>query len=130
MRSIPRVSHTALIAFGLFLVTIWLIYSFGHKNNNYDENNNTKIDLNNERVTTNRVPKYTDSELKLIEKAKKCFQFQPNKNLNIEFLDDIMESEKKPKPGQSIFFHVTSCATNGRVTLNARYCKLNYKFRI
>lgn len=119
MTSIPRVSHTTLIACGLFLVTIWIIYSFGYKNNNNDECS-SKSDFITETVTTERVPKYTESELKLIKKAKKCFQFQPNNNLDIELLDDIMESEKKPKPGQSIFFHVTSCATNGRVTLNAR----------
>lgn len=120
MTSIPRVSHTTLIACGLFLVTIWFIYSFSYKYTNNNDECNSKSDLNTESVSTERVPIHTDAELKLIEKAKKCFQFKPNKNLDIKLLDDIMESDKIPKPGQSIFFHVTSCATNGQVILNAR----------
>lgn len=120
MTSIPRVSHTTLIACGLFVVTIWFIYSFGYKYNNNNDVCNSKSDLITEIVSTERVPTHTSAELKLIEKAKKCFEFKPNKNLNITLLDDIMESEKKPKPGQSIFFHVTSCASNGQVTLHAR----------
>lgn len=50
--------------------------------------------------------------------AKKCFM---NNNLvwDVELLEDIMSSEKKPQPGKSIFFHETSCS-NGIVKLNAR----------
>lgn len=119
MTSIPRVSHTTLIACGSFLVAILFISSFGYRNNNSDECN-LKVDLITQTVATERVQKYNESEMNLIEKAKKCFQFKSIKNLDIELLDDIMESDKKPKPGQSIFFHVTTCATNGRITLNAR----------
>lgn len=118
MTSAPRVSHTTVIACGLFLLTISFICSFGYKNTNNNECI-PKMDLITERVTTERVPKYTESEIKLIEKAQKCYQFQ-SKNLDIQLLDNIMESETRPKPGQSIFFHVTSCATGGRVSLSAR----------
>lgn len=112
--------HIILIAYGSIYVTILFIFSFGHINNNSDECY-LQIDLITQTVTTERVPKYNESEMNLIERAKKCFQFKSNKNLDIKLLlDDIMESDKTPKPGQSIFFHVTTCATNGRVTLNAR----------
>lgn len=116
MTSISRVSHTKIIACGLLIVTIWFIFSVGHENAN---NFISKSEIITEKVVT--LSRYTESEMKVIEKAKKCFHFNiTNNNLNIQMLDDIMESEKRPKPGQSIFFHVTSCATNGRVTLNAR----------
>lgn len=54
----------------------------------------------------------------------KCFGL--NADLPVEsyqdivFLEDISHSAKKPQPGKSIFFHETSCARNGQITLNAR----------
>lgn len=50
--------------------------------------------------------------------AKKCFM---NNNLvwDVELLEDIMLSEKKPQLGKSVFFHETSCS-DGIVKLNAR----------
>lgn len=63
----------------------------------------------------------------------KCFDFKTPlaaDTQNIILLDDISHSEKKPQPGKSIFFHETSCARDGLITLNARYkCKL-YAIRI
>lgn len=38
---------------------------------------------------------------------------------DVELLEDIMSSEKKPQLGKSVFFHETSCS-NGIVKLNAR----------
>lgn len=60
-----------------------------------------------------------------IEKAKSCF-VPKNHSIysGIELLEDVLKSEKRPKPGKSIFFHETSCTEDGIVVLNARYFKL------
>lgn len=50
--------------------------------------------------------------------AKKCFQ-KNNLLWDIDLLEDIMESNRKPQLGKSIFFHETSCS-EGLVKLNAR----------
>lgn len=56
--------------------------------------------------------------------GKKCFRRNYNfanvGEVAITLLEDIMESEKKPTPGKTIFFHETSCSKNGLVRLNAR----------
>lgn len=60
-----------------------------------------------------------------IEQAKRCFVPKNNSIYDdIELLEDVLESEKRPKPGKSIFFHETSCTEDGIVVLNARYFKL------
>lgn len=41
-------------------------------------------------------------------------------NWNVDLLEDVMLSKKKPQFGKTIFFHETSCG-NGVVQLNARY---------
>lgn len=69
--------------------------------------------------TIETVTRYTDSELQRINGAKKCWQLQ-NNDTEIEFLEDILESDKQPELGKSIFFHITSCSTAGRVELLAR----------
>lgn len=52
---------------------------------------------------------------------KSCFINQLNSDDEpIQFLDDIMASKKKPQMGKTIFFHETSCASDGIVKLNAR----------
>lgn len=58
-------------------------------------------------------------ETKKIETTKKCFQSAPNSE-RLLLLPDILEHKRKPKPGKSIFFLVTTCSTDGSVTLNAR----------
>lgn len=51
--------------------------------------------------------------------AIKCFT--NNHDIwDVKLLEDVMESERKPRAGKSIFFHETSCS-NGIVKLNARY---------
>lgn len=61
-------------------------------------------------------------ELLRIKEAKRCFRSK-NKGIydNLQLLDDILEAEKRPEPGNAIFFHETSCIQNGVVLLNARY---------
>lgn len=54
---------------------------------------------------------------------QKCFTLSENHLPAIgaiNVLEDISESETKPKLGKSIFFHETSCGRNGIVRLNAR----------
>lgn len=51
--------------------------------------------------------------------GKKCFIINENLISDLKLLEDIMVSEKKPQPGNSVFFHETSCS-NGIVKLNAR----------
>lgn len=48
----------------------------------------------------------------------------------INLLEDISESETKPKLGKSIFFHETSCGRNGMVRLNARYARSPFCIRL
>lgn len=64
----------------------------------------------------------------------KCFSLNDESLLttyqDIIFLDDITYSVKKPTPGRSIFFHETSCARDGLITLNARYVSWVSKCRI
>lgn len=50
--------------------------------------------------------------------GRKCFM-KNDLVWDVELLEDIMTSEKKPQPGKSVFFHETSCS-NGIVKLNAR----------
>lgn len=55
---------------------------------------------------------------------KKCFRhkdiFDSETQGTIIYLEDVMESKRKPQSGKSIFFHETSCSTDGIVKLNAR----------
>lgn len=55
-----------------------------------------------------------------VSKAKQCFRLKPD-TLGVVYFEDVLESKKHPTPGKSIFFHETSCATDGLVHLNARY---------
>lgn len=67
--------------------------------------------------------KYNETELQKIEMGKKCYKLGSNAVKGFKLLDDILESKQKPKPGKSIFFHVTTCSTNGSIILNARCVK-------
>lgn len=56
--------------------------------------------------------------------AKKCFQ---HKNVaesetahTVEFLEDVMAADKRPRSGKTIFFHETSCLDDHLIRLNAR----------
>lgn len=62
------------------------------------------------------------SKLSDISAAKNCFKYTPGmlQHFEIHFLEDIVLSTKQPKNGKNIFFHETSCSTNGLVKLNAR----------
>lgn len=59
-----------------------------------------------------------------VTKAKQCFKLKPNhisdRSISISFFEDVLESKKRPTPGKSIFFHETSCGSDGLVHLNAR----------
>lgn len=44
-----------------------------------------------------------------------------NYDESIDYLKDIAYAEPAPRPGQSIFFHETSCSSDGMVRLTARY---------
>lgn len=60
-----------------------------------------------------------------VKDAKQCFHLKSinddaYRTFHINFFDDMMESKKMPTPGKSIFFHETSCSTDGLVHLNAR----------
>ena len=63
------------------------------------------------------LPFYTSVQSRY-ESNKICFQHYPIDG-TVELLEDIMEAEKKPELGKSIFFHETSCL-NGLFKLNAR----------
>lgn len=59
--------------------------------------------------------------------AQQCYhQNRASLDENIILLEDITDSKNQPKPGQSIFFHETSC-TNGIVKLNARWVRRSDK---
>lgn len=49
---------------------------------------------------------------------KRCFQ-ATHQVWDVQLLQDILEADKQPQMGKSVFFHETSC-TNGVVKLNAR----------
>lgn len=58
-----------------------------------------------------------------ITKAKNCFRLDQSidhANQKIAYLENLIDSELKPTPGESIFFHETSCYKNGLINLNAR----------
>lgn len=71
--------------------------------------------------------KYNKSELKNIEMRKKCYKLSSNAIKGFKLFDDILESKEKPTPGKGIFFHVTTCSTNGSIILNARWVNLILK---
>lgn len=56
--------------------------------------------------------------------AKKCFQHKSSAELEaahtIEFLEDVMAADERPRSGKTIFFHETSCLDDHLVRLNAR----------
>lgn len=56
---------------------------------------------------------------KRISMAKECFKLKTNVT-NINFFEDINDSKIQPTVDRTIFFHETSCSTNGIVSLNAR----------
>lgn len=54
-----------------------------------------------------------------IREGKKCYQI--NKSINdIKFFKDITETVDQPDPNEAIFFHDTSCTTNGLAHLHVR----------
>lgn len=59
-----------------------------------------------------------------VARAKQCFRLNSaaigDDISSINFFEDVMESNRKPTPGRSIFFHETSCSKDGLVHLNAR----------
>lgn len=56
-----------------------------------------------------------------VRNAKQCFRPKLPSNLgSIKYFEDVMDSNKMPSPGKSIFFHETSCSKSGIVQLNAR----------
>lgn len=71
--------------------------------------------------------KYNKTELQNIELGKKCYKLSSNAVEGFKLFDDILESKEKPKPGKDIFFHVTTCSTNGSIILNARWVNLIFK---
>lgn len=53
-----------------------------------------------------------------------CFQRTINRHNNayeIRYLEDVLETDRKPKAGESITFHKTACSRSGLVHLNSRY---------
>ncbi|KAJ6647401.1 Lactosylceramide 4-alpha-galactosyltransferase [Pseudolycoriella hygida] len=54
--------------------------------------------------------------------AEACYgSLTKHKNeYEIRYLEDIMEAQKKPNAGNSIFFHETTCSRSGLVHLNSR----------
>lgn len=56
-----------------------------------------------------------------LENAKQCFRRTTNGNdETIKYFEDILLSRKTPTPGKTIFFHETSCSSNGVAQLNGR----------
>lgn len=46
--------------------------------------------------------------------------YKPSVRNSIRYFDDIADSPKQPQHGKSIFFHETTCSTNGIVELNSK----------
>lgn len=67
-------------------------------------------------VTIITITYWTNIDLGM--NTKKCF-LDNHRLFDVDLLDDIMSSERKPQLGKTVFFHETSCA-NGVVKLNAR----------
>lgn len=110
---IPVLSGCFLLII-LFAASIWLNMSC-----NRDES-----------VLVSIIPHkaYSLNEIQRIKEAKRCFRPTTEKfHDNVQPLEDILEAEKRPQPGQSIFFHETSCTTNGIIQVNARYIRTNVR---
>lgn len=69
-----------------------------------------------------QYPNFTKEELDRINAAKQCYQFKES-SPNVQLLNDL--EDPPPKPDKSIFFVITTCVNDSRVTLKARY--LNFK---
>lgn len=99
---------------------IWTAYEL-NRNKNAKNQKNEKI-IPKSPITNHTRARYNWKKLvgsiSKIESAKKCYQSQIDKS-NIDFLPDILEADVKPVPGQSIFFHVTSCSNSSRIELSA-----------
>lgn len=53
--------------------------------------------------------------------------YKPSVRNSIRYFDDIADSSKQPQHGKAIFFHETTCSTNGIVKLNSKYVSENNK---
>lgn len=74
--------------------------------------------------------KYNETELQKIKLGRSCYKLSSNVVKDLKLFDDILESKKKPRPERSIFFHVTTCSTDGSIILNARLVNLIQKFQL
>lgn len=69
-----------------------------------------------------RSDKKHQMELKL-KKLLDCYRSnasQLDDEYEIRYLEDVMEAEVKPNPGESLFFHETTCFRSGLIHLSSR----------
>lgn len=74
--------------------------------------------LNCERLKKVTYSVHSQVELEKINKAKKCFLLKKSLK-NLMFYDDIM-NKPQPTGDRTIFFHETSCAKDGLISLSPK----------
>lgn len=104
----PRSSSALLVTLAIVMMTITIIT---YHRRSADSTIPNEVDRS--------AADYSGQHLQTIEAAKRCFRLKDHIS-NIDFLEDILKSKIRPEPNKCIFFVVTSCLTNGRVSLNPR----------
>ena len=67
-----------------------------------------------------KVPSVKELKPNILNDNNRCYYKSPDANDTISYLDNILDAEKRPKPGKAIFFHKTSCSETGVMKLNAK----------
>lgn len=68
----------------------------------------------------NTIPTSNKSRIK-----NDCLRYNDNYNQE-NVLTNILDGDKKPKGNKNIFFHETSCSSDGVIMLNARQVSVIY----
>lgn len=50
---------------------------------------------------------------------KQCYRRRDDSSIN--YLIDVMDADRMPVPGRSIFFYITTCIESGQIELKPRY---------
>lgn len=93
----------------LYFATVFVVIVFLSVTKQFGEN------IEPERKTTPNKDIYNEME---VTSSNQCY-VSKNKS-SVRYLDDILDAEKQPKTGKTIFFHETTCSETGIVAINSK----------
>lgn len=110
------VTHAAVLS----IVIILLYLSKEHLETELLSKLSKLVSLPVENVTTVTCPPLPSPPEKFRYEDFACYQLPQNVSEVDDLLEDIMESDRKPSKGNTIFFVEASCGFNGEINLNPR----------